>query len=83
MDLKAPYAGSVMEISNLSVGHAVAAGQAVLVVADTAQWWVETKDLTELEVVKLSEGQKVTLTPDALPELKLHGTVTTIGRTYT
>jgi multidrug efflux pump subunit AcrA (membrane-fusion protein) len=83
LDLKAPYGGTVMEIKNVAVGSMVTANQPLLVLADTAQWLVETKDLTELDVVKLSETQKVSLIPDAIPDLRLLGTVKSISRTYT
>ena len=44
---------------------------------------VETTDITELEVVKLVEGQKVTIRPDALSDLQLKGTVIEISNAYT
>ncbi|MEN9563704.1 MAG: hypothetical protein RIR73_1948, partial [Chloroflexota bacterium] len=51
--------------------------------ADYSQWFVETTDVTELEVVSLSEGQLVTLRLDALPELELTGTITEISNAFT
>jgi multidrug resistance efflux pump len=47
----------------------------VAVLADFSQWQVETDDLTEIEVPDIYLGQKVTVTPDALPDLELSGTV--------
>jgi HlyD family secretion protein len=40
---------------------------------------VETNDLTEQEVVKISVGQSASLAPDALPDLKFTGKVTEIA----
>jgi hypothetical protein len=39
---------------------------------------VETNDLTEQEVVKISMGQGASISPDALPELHLASEVTEI-----
>jgi len=49
-----------------------------IILADLSSWRVETEDLTELEVVKLSAGQAVTVTFDALPDVSLPGTITQI-----
>ena len=38
-------------------------------------WQIETDDLTELDVVRVQEGQTVALTGDAIPGLELEGTV--------
>ena len=43
---------------------------------------VKTTDVTEIDVVKLAEGQPVTVTFDAFPEMKLTGNVLSIGQTY-
>ena len=50
-------------------------------IADTGQWYVDTSDLNELDVVKVSVGQKVDITADALPGVKMTGTVEEIGNT--
>jgi HlyD family secretion protein len=52
-------------------------------VADFSNWLVKTTDVTEIDVVNLKEGQPVTVTFDALPELELKGSVLSIGQTYT
>ena len=42
-----------------------------VMVADTSQWYVETSDLTELEVVDVAVGQNVTILADALPDVEM------------
>lgn len=80
--LKAPYDGQVMEIKNLKVGEWVTPAQPAVVFADVSAWYVETKDLNELEVVKLEVGQSATIVPDALKDVSLSGTVEWIGETF-
>ncbi len=80
--LAAPFAGVVGDV-NVKAGEQVGADTRVVSLADFSAWTVETTDITELEVVKLSEGQSVTLVPDALPDLVLNGTVTEISQAYT
>ncbi|NTU83872.1 MAG: HlyD family efflux transporter periplasmic adaptor subunit [Chloroflexales bacterium] len=72
--LVAPIAGTVAEL-NLKVGEVPAATSAVIVLADFSSWEIETEDLTELSVVKIREGDQVTVTFDALPGFELPGTV--------
>ncbi len=83
MDLLAPYNGIVMKILNYEAGETVMAGQPVITFADTSAWYVETTDLTELDVVRLSEGQAVTVAPDALPEATYTGTIESISKVFT
>jgi len=64
--ITAPFDGVVAEV-NVKVGEQVTTETRAVSVADFSQWIVETTDLTELEVVKLSVGQSVKLVPDALP----------------
>lgn len=78
LELKAPFAGTVVEL-DLAAGEEVTPAQMAMVVSDLSQWYVETNDLTENEVVKIAVGQRVTLTPDALPDLELSGKVESIG----
>ena len=51
--------------------------------ADLSEFQVKTSDLTELEVVRILEGQAVEIMPDALPELTLLGKVTRIAESFT
>ena len=74
MDLHAPMDGTVAEV-NLIVGEQMAAGKPVIMLADFSKWFVETEDLTEIEVVNVREGQLITIIPDALQDLKMTGSV--------
>ena len=80
--ITAPFDGVVAEV-NVKVGEQVTTETRAVSVADFSQWIVETTDLTELEVVKLSVGQSVKLVPDALPDQPLNGTVSEISQAYT
>jgi HlyD family secretion protein len=75
--LYAPIAGTVAEL-NLAVGEVASANAPVIVLADLSNWKIETDDLTELDVVRLREGDAVTLSFDALPELRIPGSITQI-----
>lgn len=81
IELLAPFDGTVVDLG-VKEGELVNPGQAVVVLADFSQWVVETDDLTEIEVPEISLGQAVTVTPDALPDLELSGTVESISNLY-
>jgi HlyD family secretion protein len=76
-ELRAPFAGEVSAV-NVRVGEQVAGGTPVVQLADTSTWQVETKDLTELQIVRVKEGDPVEVTVDALPDLVLNGRVARI-----
>jgi multidrug efflux pump subunit AcrA (membrane-fusion protein) len=80
--LIAPYEGTVVDLNDWQAGETVAAGMAVVTLADLSSWMVETRDLTELDVVHVEVGQDVELTPDALPERALSGTVESIDQVF-
>ena len=80
-ELEAPFDGLVMEM-DVSVNEWVGPEKWVIIVADTSRWYVETSDLTELEVVKIAEGQPATIVADALPEVEMSGVVEEISRSY-
>jgi multidrug efflux pump subunit AcrA (membrane-fusion protein) len=79
-DLLAPYDGIVARV-DISTGEEVAPNQVVMAVADPSQWFVETSDLTEKDVVAVRVGQKVIVTADALPDVKMNGKVERISNT--
>lgn len=76
--LVAPFAGTVMKL-DISPGEYAAPGVAVLLLADTSTWQVETTDLTELNVAEIAGESPVTVTLDAIPGLELPGRVSTIA----
>lgn len=80
-ELTAPFDGEVMDI-NVSVNEWVGPEKWAVIVADTSRWYVETSDLTELEVVKIAEGQMARIVPDALPAVEMSGVVEEINRAY-
>jgi multidrug efflux pump subunit AcrA (membrane-fusion protein) len=65
------------------VGEQVTTDTRAVSIADFSQWIVKTTDVTELEVVKLTTGQNVSLVPDALPDLTLTGSISEISQAYT
>ncbi|MBE0672849.1 MAG: HlyD family efflux transporter periplasmic adaptor subunit [Anaerolineales bacterium] len=79
--LTAPFNGVVADV-NVKAGEQVGTDTRAVSLADFGVWTVETTDITELEVVKLKEGQSVRLTPDALPDLVLTGEITQISNAY-
>lgn len=80
--ITAPFSGVVADVS-VKAGEQVTADTRAISLADYGEWFVETTDVTELEVVNLSVGQTVTLRPDALPDLELTGTITEISNAFT
>jgi HlyD family secretion protein len=77
----APFAGMVMDV-NVIVGDQVGPETWVAKIADTSAWYVETSDLTELEVVKIAVGSQASFIPDALPDLKMTGVVESISQAF-
>jgi HlyD family secretion protein len=83
-ELHAPFAGVVAGLATV-VGEQVAPGAPVVQLADLAHWHVETTDLTELNVVRVKEGDRATITFDALPGETFDGVVegiNTIGENF-
>jgi HlyD family secretion protein len=80
-ELKAPLDGTVVDI-NVTDGQLIGPETWAVLIADFSQWYVETSDLTELEVVKISVGQSVTVAPDALTDKTLKGAVEEISNNY-
>jgi multidrug efflux pump subunit AcrA (membrane-fusion protein) len=81
--LTAPLSATVVSVADLLPGEIVNPGAVVVKLADLSGWLAETRDLTELDVVDVEIGQDVTVTPDALPDLQLSGTVESIDQVYT
>jgi multidrug resistance efflux pump len=77
-DLKAPFAGTVAD-TNVSLQQPVTPQTWVIALADTRQWYVDTSDLTEMDVVRVSLGQSVQVTADALPGMAMTGVVESLS----
>lgn len=77
----APFDGTVMDV-NVSKGQQVGPEMWAVKIADTSAWYVETSDLTELEVVKIAVGLKASLVPDALDDARMTGAVESISQAY-
>jgi len=79
--LKAAMPGTAADIKILP-GQRITAGEVVMAVADFSKWVVETDNLTEVEVVKVKEGQEVEIILDALPDVALKGVVSNINSRF-
>lgn len=74
----APFEGQVGNV-NVRLGELAGPGQPILLLGDVRQMQVETTDLRETDVVRVSEGQQVEVTFDSLPDRIFTGTVTHIA----
>jgi multidrug resistance efflux pump len=78
IELTAPFAGQIVQVE-LTEGALISPEHMAIVVADMSEWVLETNDLTEQEVVSITEGDEVTITFDALPDLEFSGVVESIS----
>lgn len=76
-ELRAPFSGVIAAL-DARVGEPVDPSRPLARLADIATWQIETDDLTEIEVVDVTEGAKAAITFDAIPDLTLTGTVVSI-----
>jgi HlyD family secretion protein len=67
---------------NAKLGSSINSGEPAVTIADFSQWLVRTKDLTEIDVVNLKEGEPVTVTLDAIPNVSLKGEILSIAQNY-
>ena len=81
LELRAPIDGVVAEVK-LKVGEQASPGVPVVTLAELGHWVIKTSNLTEIEVVKVKEGQPVEVTLDALPGVTLKGTVKSIASVF-
>jgi multidrug resistance efflux pump len=79
-ELKAPISGVIADINPI-VGQQVGPETWAVILADFSAWYVETNDLSELDVVKVEVGQQVELIADALPGQTMTGVVEEIAIT--
>jgi multidrug resistance efflux pump len=77
-ELKAPLDGTVADI-NVFPNQQVGPETWAIVLIDDRQWYVDTSDLTEYDVVSIKAGQTADITIDALPEIKMTGVLEEIA----
>jgi HlyD family secretion protein len=78
LELAAPFSGVISEL-HINPSEWVAPGQPVLLIADLDHLQVETTDLGEIDVARVTVGDIAIITFDALPEVVLEGTITKIA----
>ncbi len=78
LELRAPFDGTVVQVK-YTAGESVAPAQAVLVIADFFEWYAETTDLSEKDVVRIRSEAEAEITPDALPEVRLRAQIERIA----
>lgn len=74
LSLKTTITGTIVS-SNLKAGQVSSVGSSNVVVADLSEFHIETNDLTELNIAKVMEGDRVTVTFDGIPGLEIPGKV--------
>ncbi len=77
--VRAPFDGVIVEV-NVDEGDTSVPEQVLVTLATLDRLQVRTKDLTELDVVRVAVGQPVIVTLDALPDRPLKGRVVRIGQ---
>ena len=75
--LTAPFDGAIAQL-NVEAGQVVGPGSPIVSLADLSTWEVDTDDLSEVDVVNVQIDQPVTISIDALANVKLAGVVTSI-----
>ncbi len=75
--LLAPFDGTIAEIP-VEAGQVIGPGVSIVSMADLGAWEIDTDDLSEVDVVNVQQGQTVSITVDALPGVKMKGTVLAI-----
>lgn len=76
-ELRAPFAGTIVAV-DIDEGEQALAGQPIVTLADTSAWLFQTTDLSELQVVRVSVGDRATISLEALPGVELTGSVARI-----
>lgn len=76
-ELRAPFAATVVAITSRP-GEYVAVGTSAIEIADLSEWQIETTDLTEQSITRIREGDRASVSLDAIPDLDLAGTVSHI-----
>lgn len=81
LDLTATIDGEIVNI-DMVAGQDVGPTLPVVRIADLSKMYAETDDLTEIEVVDIEVGQKVSIVADALPDVEMNGTVEEISQVF-
>lgn len=76
--VRAPFAGTVGAV-HVRIDELVVPGQPLAVLGDLSTLQVETTDLDEIDVARVTAGQPVVVTFDALPERTFDGAVERIA----
>ena len=76
-ELVAPFSGTVIEVYVDSFEDIIA-GEPVILLADMQTQVVETTDLNEIDVKKVSIGNSAEITYDAFPDMRITGKVSDI-----
>ena len=79
--LKAPFTGRLVRI-DLKEGAYTSPAEMAMVLADMSAWYLETNDLSENEVVKISVGDQVEITFEALAGSAFTGEVESISEYF-
>jgi len=78
MELRAPFSGTVSDL-DARIGEWVIPGQPIIQLADLNGLQVETTDLNEIDAARVNVNDKVSVTFDALPGVKVEGIVKSIA----
>jgi multidrug efflux pump subunit AcrA (membrane-fusion protein) len=78
LEMKAPFAGSVSRLY-MRNNEWTLPGQPVLLIANLDRLQIETTDLSEIDVARVTLGNEVKITFDALPDVEASGKVTRIS----
>lgn len=75
--LRSPIDGTIVQV-DLVAGEVPSATEPAIIVADFSRWQIQATELTDLNIVRIREGDSATLAFEALPGLQLPGKVTRI-----
>ncbi len=76
--LTASFDGFIADV-NVSLGEWAGPENYAVAIADTRAWYVDTSDLSELDVVNISVGQEVKVAADSIPSVVMKGVVESIN----
>ena len=79
--VESPISGVVVQLL-VQEGDYVVTGQPILKIIDNSSWYIETTDLTELDLINVEIGEIVFLTADAFPDLEIEGKFEKISQWY-